>query len=633
MSSGAPHAVAKQFLSHRATAEAAARRGAIDACNDAGVNAKARPLHVAATKKEKGRNKTGIHVAGAAAPSKSGAAGGKIEKKLQQRDAPEGTNENEKLAEFLSEILRSQYEYDHYNEEEEDLFDSEDEMSKPAKTRIKVASISEQAVEKFGPYLEKYKTSSYDSESPAKLRKHEHKATLEVNPAAQESPKITQGSCGLVFDERCLKHEHPKAPHPERPARIMVIMKTLELAGFAQNMMRIQARKVTQEEVSLAHGHGHFEEVRALRDASVRDRMQYKLQTESVYINESTTEAAMVSAGGVLELVKAVCAGRIRTGLAVVRPPGHHAESCCAKGFCLINNVAVAAAWVTRRNGKTKSKGGGKSSSDQRQHSSATASLKRPLQASFSPVPRRAKVLIVDFDVHHGNGTQKMFYENPDVLFFSVHRFDNGHFYPGGYDGSPLRVGMGAGTGTNINVGWNRPGAGDADYLAAWKYVLLPAATNFNPDLVIVSAGFDAADGDPLGGCHVTPWGYGTLLHKLMTFAKGKVIMALEGGYNLKALSQSNLICASVLMGNPPPQRLEPLPPPSRSCLKAIGNTIRAHSVMYHTVQESVRDNFKWVQHTSDPTPKKIVKPQVEPNRFSLLGDSKTWKVAPSNFR
>ncbi|VVA27615.1 PREDICTED: histone deacetylase [Prunus dulcis] len=162
------------------------------------------------------------------------------------------------------------------------------------------------------------------------------------------------------------------------------------------------------------------------------------------------------------------------------------------------------------------------------------------------------KILIVDWDVHHGNGTQKMFWKDPRVLFFSVHRHEFGSFYPATDDGFYTMIGEGPGAGYNINVPWENGRCGDADYFAVWDHILVPVAKEFNPDLIIVSAGFDAAAGDPLGGCRVTPYGYAVMLKKLMDFAHGKIVLALEGGYNLESVANSVLACVEVLLEDDP---------------------------------------------------------------------------------
>ncbi|GKA89024.1 histone deacetylase 5 [Tanacetum coccineum] len=145
-----------------------------------------------------------------------------------------------------------------------------------------------------------------------------------------------------------------------------------------------------------------------------------------------------------------------------------------------------------------------------------------------------------------------MFWKDPRVLFFSVHRHEHGNFYPYGDDGSHLMIGEGPGLGYNINVPWENDQCGDADYVAAWDHILIPVAKEFKPDIILISAGFDAAIGDPLGKCRVTPNGYTILLKKLMEFSSGKIVMALEGGYNLTSLANSVLACVELLLDDKP---------------------------------------------------------------------------------
>ncbi|XP_057988375.1 histone deacetylase 5 isoform X2 [Hevea brasiliensis] len=219
-----------------------------------------------------------------------------------------------------------------------------------------------------------------------------------------------------------------------------------------------------------------------------------------------------------LSVAERVAKGELHSAAAIVRPPGHHAEHDEAMGFCLFNNVAVATSFLL----------------DER------------------PELGIKKILIVDWDVHHGNGTQKMFWKDPRVLFFSVHRHEFGSFYPANDDGLYTMIGQGPGAGYNINVPWEHGRCGDADYLAVWDQILIPVAKEFDPDMIIVSAGFDAAVGDPLGGCRVTPYGYSVLLKKLMDFAHGKIVLALEGGYNLDSVANSFLACMEVLLESKP---------------------------------------------------------------------------------
>jgi histone deacetylase 6 len=214
-----------------------------------------------------------------------------------------------------------------------------------------------------------------------------------------------------------------------------------------------------------------------------------------------------------------------------VRPPGHHAEADQAMGFCLFNNVAVAAR-AARRSGADR-------------------------------------VLIVDWDLHHGNGTQNSFEDDPAILYFSTHEYP---YYPG--TGALAEVGGGAARGRTVNVPWPA-GMGDAEYLAAFDRVLLPIARAFDPQLVLVSCGFDAADGDPLGGMRLSAEGYAALTARVSSLAGGKVVLALEGGYNLRAIAAAAAAVTRVLLGDP---RAELDPGPlHRAAERILQETIDVH--------------------------------------------------------
>ncbi|KAG0001274.1 Histone deacetylase 5 [Modicella reniformis] len=230
-----------------------------------------------------------------------------------------------------------------------------------------------------------------------------------------------------------------------------------------------------------------------------------------------SSTAAKVAAGSLINLVDQVVTGRCKNGFAIIRPPGHHAEEDEAMGFCFFNNVGVAV--------------------------NLTLS-KYPLTIQ--------KILIIDWDVHHGNGTQQIFYENPNVLYISLHRWDNGHFYP--FTGAPDECGEETGEGTNVNIAWSSYGRGqamgDVEYIAAFWYVLLPIARQFQPDLVFVSAGFDAADGHAanIGGYTVSPQGFAILTRLVQTLAGGRVVLSLEGGYEFEPLALSATACLEELL-------------------------------------------------------------------------------------
>ena len=244
--------------------------------------------------------------------------------------------------------------------------------------------------------------------------------------------------------------------------------------------------------------------------------------TNSLYFNQSSAECAYLAAGSVADITRQVLEGSLANGVAVVRPPGHHATCSCSMGFCVFNNVAVAARAAVRERW-----GGAR------------------------------RVLIVDWDVHHGNGTQKIFETDSNVLYVSIHRYDDGVFFPGGTRGHFTNTGTATGRGCTVNIPWDctfDPGGtpGDAEYLLAFDRIIEPICGDFRPDIVLVSAGFDAAVGDPLGGCRVTPEGFYEMTRRLQAVptAKGRVIVALEGGYNLKSTARSMTACSAALLGD-----------------------------------------------------------------------------------
>ena len=234
---------------------------------------------------------------------------------------------------------------------------------------------------------------------------------------------------------------------------------------------------------------------------------------------------ASLSCGGAIEACCAVVAGQVKNAIAVIRPPGHHAEHDKPGGFCFFNNVCVAA---------------------------------RVCQNTFGNACR--KIFILDWDVHHGNGVQQAFESDPNVLYISLHVHKNGQFYPPGNYGDHLHCGIEPGLGKNINIPWPTHGMRDADYLYAFQQVVMPVAQEFDPDLVIISAGFDAAEGDMLGACHISPAGFAHMTHMLMSLANGKVVVCLEGGYNLAAIAKSACAVTRTLMGEPPDRITDLIP-------------------------------------------------------------------------
>uniref|UniRef100_A0A8C3JH36 Histone deacetylase n=1 Tax=Calidris pygmaea TaxID=425635 RepID=A0A8C3JH36_9CHAR len=239
------------------------------------------------------------------------------------------------------------------------------------------------------------------------------------------------------------------------------------------------------------------------------------VDSDTVWNEMHSSSAVRMAVGCLVELSFKVASGEIKNGFAVIRPPGHHAEESTAMGFCFFNSVAISA---------------------------------KLLQQKLSV----GKILIVDWDIHHGNGTQQAFYSDPDVLYISLHRYDDGNFFPG--SGAPEEVGSGMGVGYNINIAWTggvNPPIGDVEYLTAFRTVVMPIANEFSPDVVLVSAGFDAVEGhlSPLGGYSVTAKCFGHLTKQLMMLAGGRVVLALEGGHDLTAICDASEACVSALLG------------------------------------------------------------------------------------
>ncbi|MBM4349209.1 MAG: histone deacetylase [Deltaproteobacteria bacterium] len=329
---------------------------------------------------------------------------------------------------------------------------------------------------------------------------------------------------GIVKDDRYLEHVMDVG-HPESPERLRVIYKMLEETEMKGFLEEVKSRPATRGELEMIHASayidqemkGFLEEVKS-RPAT---RGELEMIHASAYIDQvaktagksycqldmdtstcaKSYDTALLAAGGLLELIRAVMEGRLNNGFALVRPPGHHAERGRAMGFCLFNNVAIGAQYAIKN-----------------------FSLER--------------ILIVDWDVHHGNGTQNSFYEDPRVLYFSTHRY--GFFYPG--TGGANETGKGKGLGFTVNVPLST-GAGDAEFGNIFEKFFKPIALEYRPQLVLVSAGFDTHYDDPLGGMEVTEKGFGRMTQVLMEIAEataqGKLVITLEGGYDVSGQGRS----------------------------------------------------------------------------------------------
>ncbi len=381
----------------------------------------------------------------------------------------------------------------------------------------------------------------------------------------------------IVYDQEMLRHSNLESPsHPERPQRISSMMKCLEDYGLTEReeLMRIDSRRATKEEVCLCHDEKHFEAMRGTVELTQEEREKLGDSFDSIYFNEDSFDSALLSCGCLLNLVDCVCNGDSLRGAAIIRPPGHHAEADEACGFCLFNNVAIAAKYALDNHG-----------------------LKR--------------VLILDWDVHHGNGIQNMFYDDDRVLYISLHRFDHGTFFPGREDANCSFVGEGRGEGKNINIPFNGAGMGDTEYLLAFFSIVLPVCYQFDPELVLVSAGFDAARGDPLGQFKLSPQMYGHMTRLLANLAGGRVIVALEGGYNLNSISLSMTMCVKALLDDPMPH-VDPVGEPKPSAVQTVRDVVRVLSPYWSSLAfglklpdsfEDLKESLAAVSIRAKPTP------------------------------
>jgi len=312
------------------------------------------------------------------------------------------------------------------------------------------------------------------------------------------------GKTGLVYHPAYLEHDMGPG-HPESPNRLRAIMQQLEESGTAARLTRIEPRRAEEEWITQVHSPNYV----ALLNQHAPSTGRVSLDPDTS-LGPGSLHAAYLAVGGVLAAVDAIMANQVDHVFCAVRPPGHHAEAGRAMGFCLFNNVAIAARYVQKKYGLTR-------------------------------------VLIVDWDVHHGNGTQHSFEDDPSVLFFSTHQYPH---YPG--TGRGTDRGKGTGEGFTINVPMEA-GEGDEEYHAIFLKSLVPAADAFKPEFVIISAGFDAHKDDPLASMGLTETGYGDLTDIVAGIAKrhakGRVLSSLEGGYNLTALAVSVEAHVNALVG------------------------------------------------------------------------------------
>lgn len=320
-------------------------------------------------------------------------------------------------------------------------------------------------------------------------------STVNARQIDYEPPKT-----GFIYHDIYLQHK-TGAAHPEKPQRLTAIVTRLketvlgEHAGSPLQLVTPEPSPDPTEWIAAIHTPQYVARVRK----SCQDGVEY-LDSMDTPISRESYEAAAAAVGGVLSAIDGVMQGKIRNAFCAVRPPGHHALKDRAMGFCIFNNVAIGARYIQGKYGLSR-------------------------------------VLIVDWDVHHGNGTQWAFYDDPTVLYFSTHQYP---FYPG--TGSEEQKGTGKGFGYTVNVPLPA-GCGDEEYVRAFEELLKPRALEFDPDFVLISAGFDAHEDDPLGGMNVTANGFAKMTSIVKEIAEkcceGRIVSVLEGGYSLDGLADS----------------------------------------------------------------------------------------------
>ncbi|KAM6178079.1 histone deacetylase 4 [Rhynchocyon petersi] len=430
--------------------------------------------------------------------------------------------------------------------------------------------------------LRNYQASMEAAGIPVSFGSHRPLSRAQSSPASatfpmsvQEPPTKPRFTTGLVYDTLMLKHQCTCGntnSHPEHAGRIQSIWSRLQETGLRSKCECIRGRKATLEELQTVHSEAHtllygtnplnrqkLDSKKLLGSlTSVFVRLPcggVGVDSDTIWNEVHSSGAARLAVGCVVELVFKVTTGELKNGFAVVRPPGHHAEESTPMGFCYFNSVAVAAKLLQQR-----------------------------LNVS--------KILIVDWDVHHGNGTQQAFYDDPSVLYISLHRYDDGNFFPG--SGAPDEVGTGPGIGFNVNMAFTGgldPPMGDAEYLTAFRTVVMPIANEFAPDVVLVSSGFDAVEGHPtpLGGYNLSAKCFGYLTKQLMGLAGGRIVLALEGGHDLTAICDASEACVSALLGN----ELDPLPEKTlqqrsnANAVQSMEKVIEIHSKYWRSLQRA----------------------------------------------
>ncbi|XP_074599497.1 histone deacetylase 6 isoform X2 [Brevipalpus obovatus] len=407
-------------------------------------------------------------------------------------------------------------------------------------------------------------------------------------------PPCTSTKTGIIYDDTMLNHKCLwDEKYPESPARLKSVYDRIKDLGLFDRCHELKARSASKEEILRIHTEDHYTSMAATAGETDLEVLEKKSSKhDAIYYHPTTFDCALLAAGSSIELVNAMLEDKIRNGFALVRPPGHHAFDDAPCGYCFFNNVAIAAAHAVK-------------------------------------VHKLERILIVDWDVHHGQATQFSFQEDEKVLYFSIHKYLNGTTWPELPESNFNHIGLGPGAGFNINVPLNAEKLTDYDYLAIFHNILLPIAHEFNPQLILVSAGFDAAIGCPEGNMRLSPQVYAHLTHMLMSFAKGKVGLILEGGYCLSSLAESAALSLRTLLGDPCPRLPYPVERIDPSVVSTILDVIWAlqpywKSVKIQKLWDPKKSPSKKV-HIPDLSSTKNLPPQPPPEGYPTRDCYPVW--------
>ena len=342
----------------------------------------------------------------------------------------------------------------------------------------------------------------------------------QISSTTNATNKSKKRKIGFCFDERMLLHRDSKHVHQECPERAMSVYINLVLKELTNKLIRIQCEEAKEEDLLRVHTEEYLNKIKEISENNSKNKnvTNHHLSEKDSYDNFATYESAKLATGSLIEICKNILSKKIEHGYAIIRPPGHHADMSTARGFCIFNSVAVAVKYILNKNDKIK-------------------------------------IAILDWDVHHGDGTQAIFYNEQNPLFISIHRHDSGKFYPfkTGFVGEK---GDQNGVGYNINIPLDTKCAiskgpsciGDAEYINIFEKIIMPCLTEYNPDIIFISCGYDAGENDFSGCLKCSPFAYAFMTERLLSLNKN-LIFALEGGYTLDTIKRMSETTIRTLLG------------------------------------------------------------------------------------